>query len=40
LAVLSQNLLEISPDDILKTEVLYTIVGGKIVYERGQLTVK
>ena len=40
LAVLSQNLLEISPDDILKTEVLYTVVGGKIVYERGQLTVK
>ena len=34
LAVLSQNLLEIEPDKILGTEVLYTIVGGKIVYEK------
>ncbi|MEE8127320.1 MAG: amidohydrolase [Nitrospinaceae bacterium] len=40
LAVLSQNLLEISPNDILETEVLYTIVAGRIVYERGDLTVK
>ncbi|MCH8127556.1 amidohydrolase [candidate division KSB1 bacterium] len=34
LAVLSQNLLEIEPDKILDTEVLYTIVGGKIVYQK------
>lgn len=40
LAVLSQNLLEISPDDILKTEVFYTIMGGKIVYEKGELSMK
>ena len=35
LTVLSQNLFEISPSEILKTEVLYTIVGGRIVY-RGE----
>jgi len=34
LAVLSNNLLESQPEDILKTEVLYTIVGGKVVYQR------
>ncbi len=34
LTVLSQNLLEIPPSEILKTEVLYTIVGGTIVYRR------
>jgi predicted amidohydrolase YtcJ len=34
LTVLSANLLEIKPAEILKTEVLYTIVGGKIVYSR------
>lgn len=31
--VLDQNLIEIDPEDILKTEVLYTIVDGRIVYE-------
>jgi predicted amidohydrolase YtcJ len=34
--VLSQDLLNIPAQDILKTEVLVTIVGGKIVYERNQ----
>ena len=34
LAVLSRNLLEIPLEDILQTKVLYTIVGGKIVYEK------
>jgi predicted amidohydrolase YtcJ len=31
---LSNNLLEISPEDYLRTEVLYTIVDGKIVYQK------
>jgi predicted amidohydrolase YtcJ len=34
LGVLSKNLLKIQPHEILKTEVLYTIVGGKIVYKK------
>ena len=34
LAVLSQNLLEIEPRKILQTEVVYTIVGGRIVYQK------
>ena len=34
LVVLSRNLLEIPPDEILGTEVLYTIVGGRVLYER------
>lgn len=34
LAVLSQNLLTLSPADILNTEVLYTLVDGQIVYRR------
>ena len=33
MVVLSQDLLTISPRDILKTKVLYTILGGKVVYE-------
>ena len=40
LAVLSQNLVEIPPEDILQTKVLYTIVGGKIVYENDELMMK
>ncbi len=32
LTVMDQNLIEIDPQDILNTEVLYTIVGGRIVY--------
>ena len=34
--VLDQNLIEIDPEDILKTEVLYTIVDGRIVYENTE----
>lgn len=34
LAVLSNNLLKVKPADILKTNVIYTIVGGKVVYRR------
>ena len=34
LVVLSNNLLTCSDEDILKTEVLYTIVGGKIKYQK------
>ncbi|MGH8212912.1 MAG: amidohydrolase, partial [Rhodanobacteraceae bacterium] len=34
LDVISGNLLTIPADDILRTRVLYTIVGGKIVYTR------
>jgi predicted amidohydrolase YtcJ len=32
--VFSGNLLTIPADDILRTRVLYTIVGGKVVYQR------
>ncbi len=34
MVVLSENLLEIYPYKILQTEVLHTIVGGRIVYSR------
>ncbi|MGK9370106.1 amidohydrolase [Melioribacter sp. Ez-97] len=34
IVVLSNNLIKCSEDDILNTEVLYTIVGGKIVYKK------
>ncbi|MGD2295984.1 MAG: amidohydrolase [Candidatus Aminicenantes bacterium] len=34
MVVLSKDLLNISAKEILKTEVLYTIVGGKIVYQK------
>jgi len=34
MVVLSQDLFTIQPRDITKTEVLYTILGGKIVYEK------
>jgi predicted amidohydrolase YtcJ len=36
LTVLSKNLIEIPPKDILTTEVIYTIVNGKIVYRKSQ----
>jgi predicted amidohydrolase YtcJ len=32
--VLSKNLLKIEPKEFLTTEVLYTIVGGKVVYSK------
>jgi len=34
LVVLSQDILTIPPDDIVKTEIIYTIAGGRIVYEK------
>jgi predicted amidohydrolase YtcJ len=34
LTVLSKNLLRVAPRELLKTEVVYTIVNGKIVYQR------
>ena len=34
ITVLDRNLLEIEPREYLETNVLYTIVDGKIVYER------
>lgn len=35
MVVLSQNLLAVSPKEYLDTEVLYTIVAGKIVYQNS-----
>jgi predicted amidohydrolase YtcJ len=35
LAVLSKELLKVAPKEFLTTEVLYTIVGGKIVYSKS-----
>ena len=35
MVVLSKDLFTIPPQEILKTEVLWTILGGKIVYERS-----
>ncbi|HEX8926797.1 MAG TPA: amidohydrolase family protein, partial [Terriglobales bacterium] len=32
--VLDRDLLHCAPEDILKTQVLRTVVGGKTVYER------
>ena len=34
LTVLSKNLLKIEPRELINTEVLYTVVGGKVVYSR------
>jgi predicted amidohydrolase YtcJ len=34
MAVLSKNLLRINPQELLDTEVLYTVVAGKIVYRK------
>jgi predicted amidohydrolase YtcJ len=36
ITVLSQDILTVPDDQILKTEVEYTIVGGKVVYQKGQ----
>ena len=33
LAVLGQNILTCDPEEISETPVLYTIAGGKIVYQ-------
>jgi predicted amidohydrolase YtcJ len=34
LAVLSKNLLRVPPKELLNTEILYTIVSGKVVYQK------
>jgi predicted amidohydrolase YtcJ len=36
LTVLSKNLLQVPPKELLTTEVVYTIVNGKIVYRKNQ----
>lgn len=36
IAVLSENLLTLPPVKIKDVQVLYTIVGGKVVYQRGK----
>jgi predicted amidohydrolase YtcJ len=36
ITVLSQDILTIPEDEIPSTEVVYTIVGGKVMYSRGQ----
>ena len=35
LVILSRDLLTVPDEEIRSTEVLYTIVGGKVMYERG-----
>jgi predicted amidohydrolase YtcJ len=35
ITVLSRDIMTIPEDDILATDVVYTIVGGKVAYERG-----
>jgi hypothetical protein len=37
ITVLSKHLLEIEDDEILSTEIVYTIVGGEIKYENPSL---
>ncbi|MCD4692197.1 MAG: amidohydrolase family protein, partial [Calditrichales bacterium] len=34
ITILSQDIMTIADEDILKTKVLYTIVGGRVMYER------
>ncbi len=34
IVVLSKNIMEVEEDDIPSTEIVYTIVGGKVVYQR------
>ena len=38
LIVLDQDLFKIAPSEIHKTQVLLTIVGGKVVYQASQMT--
>jgi predicted amidohydrolase YtcJ len=35
ITVLSKDILTVPDDDIPSTEVLYTIIGGKVMYEKG-----
>jgi predicted amidohydrolase YtcJ len=37
LVVLSQDILAVPDDALTKTEVLVTIVDGKVLFERGQV---
>jgi predicted amidohydrolase YtcJ len=34
MVILSKDLFSITPEEILETKVLYTILGGKIVFKR------
>jgi len=36
--LVSQDLFTINPMDVVKTEVLFTMVGGKIVYQSSAST--
>ena len=36
MVVLSQDILTIPSNEIVNTEVLYTIVGGKVVFEKNE----
>jgi predicted amidohydrolase YtcJ len=36
--ILSQDLFTIDPKEIPKTEVLYTILGGKIIYQKKKIS--
>jgi predicted amidohydrolase YtcJ len=36
LTVLSKNLLKVAPKELLSTEAVYTIVNGKVVYQKKQ----
>ncbi len=38
LAVLSQDILQVPPEDLPKTESLLTVVGGKVAYASGPFT--
>jgi len=40
LAVLSQDIFQVPPQDLPKTESVLTIVGGKIAFTSGLLTAK
>jgi predicted amidohydrolase YtcJ len=35
ITVLSRDILTVPEDEIVATDVVYTIVGGKVAYERG-----
>jgi predicted amidohydrolase YtcJ len=39
LAVLSQDIFRVPPDELPKTESLLTMVGGKIIYDAKALNV-
>jgi predicted amidohydrolase YtcJ len=36
IVVLDKNIFDIEPREMLDTTVLYTIVGGKIVYQKKE----